>query len=279
MRGTSRASAAQIHREHELRLSRRRTLLDISQRIKQGEVLGLNLVLKADVAGSVEVLRDSLEKLSTPEVQVRVIHQGVGAITEGDVLLAAASEAIVIGFHVKPDAKAQAAIQTEKVDVRLYTVIYEVVDEVRSAMSGLLAPELVEKIQGTAEVRQDLPGHPGRRGRRLHGRLRDDPPQRLGPRILRGGEKVWEGKIASLKRIKDDAREVASGFECGIQLEGRDDVFGRRRDRGLHRRGDRPEARVGVSRDRCKRTGSSTASGCSNFICPIASRSRTSGRS
>jgi translation initiation factor IF-2 len=214
---------SQIHREQEMRLSRRRTLLDISQRIKQGEVLGLNLVLKGDVAGSVEVLRDSLEKLSTPEVQVRVIHQGVGAITEGDVLLAAASDAIVVGFHVKPDAKAQAAIQTEKVDVRLYTVIYEVVDEVRSAMSGLLAPDLVERIQGTAEVRKIFRvSHVGAVAGCM---VTDGTIHRSDSvRILRGGEKVWEGKIASLKRIKDDAREVASGFECGIQLEGRDDI-------------------------------------------------------
>ncbi len=215
---------SQIHREHELRISRRRTLIDISQRIKQGEVLGLNVVLKADVAGSEEVLRDSLEKLSTPEVQVRVIHQGVGAITEGDVLLAAASDAIVIGFHVKPDAKAQAAMQAEKVDVRLYTVIYEVVDEVRSAMSGLLAPELVEKVQGQAEVRQIF--RITRVGV-IAGCMVTSGTIHRGDsvRLIRKGEKVWEGKIASLKRIKDDAREVASGFECGIGLEGHDDIL------------------------------------------------------
>lgn len=215
---------SQIHREHELRLSRRRTLLDISQRIKQGEVLGLNLVLKGDVAGSVEVLRDSLEKLSTPEVQVRVIHQGVGAITEGDVLLAAASDAIVVGFHVKPDAKAQAAIQTEKVDVRLYTVIYEIVDEVRSAMGGLLAPEMVEKSTGTAEVRQVFRiSHVGA----IAGCMVTSGTVHRSDlvRLMRGGEKVWQGKISSLKRIKDDAREVAAGFECGIALEGRDDIL------------------------------------------------------
>lgn len=214
---------AQIHREHELRLSRRRTLVDISVRIKQGEQQSLNLVLKGDVAGSVEVLRDSLEKLSTSEVQVRVIHQGVGAITEGDVLLAAASDAIVVGFHVKPDAKAQTAIQNEKVDVRLYTVIYEVVDEVRSAMAGLLAPDLVEKVQGTAEVRKvfritkvgAIAGCMVTSGT-VH---RSDSV-----RLLRGGEKVWQGKIDSLKRIKDDVREVTAGFECGIGLEGHDDL-------------------------------------------------------
>jgi translation initiation factor IF-2 len=215
---------SQIHREHELRLSRRRTLIDISQRIKQGEVLGLNVVLKADVAGSVEVLRDSLEKLSTPEVQVRVIHQGVGAITEGDVLLAAASDAIVIGFHVKPDAKAQAAMQAEKVDVRLYTVIYEVVDEVRNAMSGLLAPDLVEKLQGQAEVRQIF--RITRVGVIAGCMVTSGTIHRSDSiRLIRKGEKAWGGKIASLKRIKDDAREVAAGFECGIGLEGHDDVL------------------------------------------------------
>jgi translation initiation factor IF-2 len=213
----------QIAREHELRLSRRRTLLDISQRIKQGEILGLNLVLKGDVAGSVEVLRDSLEKLSTQEVQVRVIHQGVGAITEGDVLLAAASDAIVVGFHVKPDAKAQAAMQSEKVDVRLYTVIYEIVDEVRSAMSGLLAPEMVEKATGAAEIRQVFRiSHVGAIAGCMvtSGTIHRNDSVRL----VRGGERVWQGRIASLKRIKDDAREVTAGFECGIGLEGHDDV-------------------------------------------------------
>jgi translation initiation factor IF-2 len=172
----------------------------------------------------VEVLRDSLEKLSTPEVQVRVIHQGVGAITEGDVLLAAASDAIVVGFHVKPDAKAQAAIQSEKVDVRLYTVIYEVVDEVRSAMGGLLAPEMVEKITGNAEVRQIFRiSHVGA----IAGCMISSGTVHRSDsvRLIRGGEKVWQGKISSLKRIKDDAREVAAGFECGIALEGHDDIL------------------------------------------------------
>jgi translation initiation factor IF-2 len=215
---------SQIHREHEFRLSRRRTLVDISQRIKQGEALILNLVIKGDVAGSVEVLRDSLEKLSTPEVQVRVIHQGVGAISEGDVLLAAASEAIVVGFHVKPDAKAQAVVQSEKVDVRLYTVIYEAIDEVRSAMGGLLAPDLVEKIQGKAEVRKIF--RISRVGVIAGCMVQEGTIHRSDQvRLMRGGEKVWEGKISSLKRIKDDAREVTAGFECGISLEGRDDIL------------------------------------------------------
>ncbi|MBD3163508.1 MAG: translation initiation factor IF-2, partial [Candidatus Eisenbacteria bacterium] len=214
---------SQIHREHELRLSRRRTLVDISQRIKQGEVLGLNLVVKGDAGGSVEVIRDKLETLSTEEVQVRVIHQGVGAITEGDVLLAAASDAIVVGFHVKPDASAQEAIQNEKVDVRQYTVIYELVEEVRNAMSGLLAPELVDRIQGTAEVRQTF--RISRVGTVAGCRVVDGTIHRSdSARLLRNGEKIWQGKIGTLKRFKDDVREVQSGFECGIGLEGHDDV-------------------------------------------------------
>ncbi len=214
----------QVHREHELRLSRRRTLVDISQKIKEGEAASLNLVVKGDVAGSVEVLQESLEKLSTSEVQIRVIHKGVGAITEGDVLLAAASDAIVLGFHVKPDAKAHAAIQTEKVDVRLYTVIYELVEEVRNAMSGLLAPDLVEKIGGTAEVRQIF--RISKVGVIAGCMVTSGAVRRNDSiRLIREGEKVWSGKIASLKRIKDDAREVQAGFECGIGLEGRDDVL------------------------------------------------------
>jgi translation initiation factor IF-2 len=130
----------------------------------------------------------------------------------------------VIGFHVKPDAKAQAAMQAEKVDVRLYTVIYEVVDEVRSAMSGLLAPELVEKVQGQAEVRQIF--RITRVGV-IAGCMITSGTIHRGDsvRLIRKGDKVWEGKIASLKRIKDDAREVAAGFECGIGLEGHDDIL------------------------------------------------------
>lgn len=213
----------QIHREHELRLSRRRTLIDISQRIRQGEILGLNLVLKGDVAGSVEVLQDSFEKLSTDEVQVRVIHQGVGAINESDVLLAAASEAIVVGFHVKPDPKAQLAAQAEKVDVRLHKVIYEAVDEVRSAMSGLLEPDKVEKINGTAEVRQVFRIH--KMGNVAGCMVSTGTIRRSDfARLRREGEEVWKGKIGTLKRFKEDAKEVATGFECGIGLDGYDDV-------------------------------------------------------
>jgi translation initiation factor IF-2 len=214
---------SQIHREHELRLSRRRTLIDISQRIREGEILGLNLVLKGDATGSVEVLRDAFEKLSTDEVQVRVIHQGVGAINESDVLLAAASEAIVVGFHVKPDARAQAAVQTEKVDVRLHTVIYEAVDEIRSAMGGLLEPDKVERTTGTAEVRQIF--RISRLGNIAGCMVTDGNIRRSDhARLIRDGEMIWRGKIGTLKRFKDDAREVASGFECGIGLEDHDDI-------------------------------------------------------
>jgi len=215
---------SQIAREHEHRLARQATsLVSIQDRIRRGELHDLNLVLKADVGGSIEVLRDTLQKLSTDEVKVRIIHEGVGLINESDILLAVASGAIVIGFHTRPDAKAHQAAMNESVDVRLYQVIYEVEKEVKDAMSGLLAPDKVEKIMGSAEIRKVF--HINKVGSvagcfvvsgTLH---RSDRA-----RVFRGADKVFDGKFATLKRLKDDVREVTSGFECGIALENFDEI-------------------------------------------------------
>ncbi|MGE5174764.1 MAG: translation initiation factor IF-2 [Hyphomicrobiales bacterium] len=214
---------SQLLREQEFRLHKHVTLTDLYSQIQAGKVSDLAVVLKGDVDGSVEALQDSMTKLSTDEVQLRVIHRGVGQITESDVLLAAASNAVVIGFHVKPDPRAAELALKEKVDIRLYDIIYEAVENVKDAMSGLLAPEIRESVVGTAEVRKIFRTT---KSGTIAGCmvLTGTMTRNARARLLREGERVWEGKISSLKRFKDDVREVASGYECGIGLEERDDI-------------------------------------------------------
>ena len=214
---------AQLLREQEFRLHKHVTLTDLYSQIKAGRVSDLLVVLKGDVDGSVEALQDSLVKLSTDEVKLRVIHRGVGQITESDILLAAASNAVVIGFHVKPDSKAAELAQKEKVDIRLYDIIYEAVENVKDAMSGLLKPEIRESVVGQAEVRKIF--RTTKSGTIAGCMVLSGTLTRNGRvRLLREGAPVWEGKLSSLKRFKDDVREVAAGFECGISLEERDDI-------------------------------------------------------
>jgi translation initiation factor IF-2 len=213
----------QLQREQEFRQFKHITLTDLYSQIKAGKVSDLAVVLKGDVDGSVEALEDSLAKLSTPEVQLRIIHRGVGQITESDVLLAAASEAVIIGFHVKPDPKAAEAAAKEKVDIRLYEIIYEAVADVKDAMSGLLKPEIRESVVGTAEVRQVF--RTTRSGVIAGCMVLSGNIQRSArARLQREGQTVWDGKIASLRRFREDVREVAAGYECGIALHDRDDV-------------------------------------------------------
>ncbi|MCK4857684.1 MAG: translation initiation factor IF-2 [candidate division Zixibacteria bacterium] len=217
------AQRQQIKREHDHRQMRRVSLTSIYDQIKDGMVRELKLVIKGDVDGSVQVLRDSLEKIGTEEVRVNVIHHGVGAINESDVLLASASDAIVIGFHVRPDTRARQLAVREKIDIRLYTVIYEVEDDLRRALEGLLEPDKEERIQGTAEVKDTfrvpkvgvIAGSSVKTGTIHMGEW---------ARVLRDNVPVYTGKISSLKRFKDDAREVATGLECGIKVENFDDV-------------------------------------------------------
>jgi translation initiation factor IF-2 len=183
----------------------------------------LRVVLKADVHGSLEAVRDALLKISAEEVKVNVILAGVGAVSESDVMLAKASDAIVVGFHVRPDSTARRAAEGQGVDVRSYQIIYELTDEVRQAMAGLLAPKREEKVLGRVEVRKTF--HVPRVGTVagsyvLEGLVRRNARARL----LRDGVQIWDGTLTSLKRFKDDAREVQSGFECGIGLEGYNDV-------------------------------------------------------
>jgi translation initiation factor IF-2 len=199
------------------------TLEDLFDQIKEGEIKDLDVVLKADVQGSCEAIRDALMQQSTDEVRVRVIHEGTGGINEGDVMLAAASNAIIIGFNVRPDNKALEVIRREQVDVRYYNVIYEVVKDIRDALRGLLAPVYHEEVLGRAEVRQtfQLP----KAGTIAGCYVVDGLMKRNAMvRVVREGVVVHDGKIDSLKRFKDDVREVASGYECGIGVENFNDI-------------------------------------------------------
>jgi translation initiation factor IF-2 len=209
-------------REGELHKSARVSLQDLSERMKAGEVKELKVIIKGDVQGSVEALADSLSRLSTAEVKIEILHSSAGAISETDVTLASASSAVILGFNIRPEPKAAALAEKEGVEIRLYTVIYEAINEMREAMEGLLAPTYREKALGRAEVRKtfSVPG-----GTIAGSMVVDGKITRNGrARLVRDGRVVWEGKIGSLRRFKDDAREVSAGYECGIGLENYNDV-------------------------------------------------------
>jgi len=210
-------------REAQLAKSSRVSLEGLAEQIKQAGMKDLNLILKGDVQGSVEVLADSLQRMSTEKVRVRVLHSGVGAITESDVLLASASNAVVIGFNVRPDRKSSEVAERENVEIRLHSIIYELQDEITKAMYGLLEPVFKENYAGRAEVLQvfkitkvgQIAGC-----RVTDGLIRRDAQVR----VMRDGAEVWKGRIASLKRVKDDVSEVRQGVECGIDLAGFKDI-------------------------------------------------------
>ncbi len=209
-------------REGELQKTSRISLEDLSQKMREGEVKELKVIIKADVQGSVEALQTALERLSTNEVKLQILHGSAGAISETDVTLAAASKGIILGFNVRPEAKAAQLAEKEGVEIRLYTIIYEAIDDVREAMEGLLAPTYREKALGRAEVRKTftVPGATIAGAMVVDGKI-----TRAGrARLVRDGRVVWEGKIGSLKRFKDDAREVLAGYECGIGLENFNDL-------------------------------------------------------
>lgn len=223
---TARQTADKRHikkRQEEFRVTGRLSLEDVFKRIQEGEVKELHLILKADVQGSVEALAQSLEQLSTDEVKVQIIHQGVGAITETDILLASASNAVIIGFNVVSDVNARRAAEREKVDVRLYQVIYDAISDVRAALSGLLEPEYREVTVGQAEVRKVF--HVSKVGSIAGCYVVDGKiPRDAGLRLIRDGVVVHEGKLSSLKRFKDDVKEVAQGYECGLTLDNFNDI-------------------------------------------------------
>jgi len=205
------------------RTGRVKTLEDFMAERAEGGAATLRIIIKADQGGPAEALADALAQLSTPEVKVEVVHRGVGAITDGDVLLAKASNAIIIGFHVRPDSNARASAEREKVEIRTYRIIYEAVEEVKAAMAGLLAPERKEVVLGEAEVRQIF--KIAKVGTIAGSFVRSGViPRTARVRVVRDGVEVYDGTLASLKRFKDDVREVREGFECGIGVENFNDL-------------------------------------------------------
>ncbi|MDB4118372.1 translation initiation factor IF-2, partial [Flavobacteriaceae bacterium] len=217
------AKRTQLLREQNVRTQRHITLDEIGRRIALGDFQELNIILKGDVDGSVEALTDSLQKLSTEEIQVNIIHKGVGAITESDVLLASASDAIVIGFNVRPMGNARMIAEKEEIDIRSYSIIYDAINEVKDAMEGMLSPEMREEISGTAEIRETykiskvgtIAGCMV-----LTGKIY----RNSGVRIIREGIVVYTGTLSSLKRFKDDVKEVAKGYDCGLQIKNYNDI-------------------------------------------------------
>jgi translation initiation factor IF-2 len=213
----------QLAREQEYRQARRITLEQLHEQMKEGQVSELNLILKGDVDGSVEALAESFSRIGSSEVKIRIIRQGVGQISESDVLLAAASNAVIVGFHVRPDPKARELANREKVDIRLYQVIYEAVDDLKKALAGLLKPEIKETVLGTAEVRNVF--NLSKAGTVAGCYIVGGSIQRSAKaRLIRNNDVIFDGRFASLKRFKEDVREVNEGFECGIGLEGFDNV-------------------------------------------------------
>lgn len=205
-------------RDEELKTTNKVSLEDLFKHIQEGQIKELGIIVKADVQGSVEALRQALERLNTGEVKVNIIHGGVGAIRETDVMFASASNAIIIGFNVRPDVNARKAAESEKVDIRLYRVIYDAIEDVKAAMSGLLEPEYREVMLGRAEIRKVFKA--SRIGTIagcyvVEGKIERDS----GVRVVRDGIVVYEGKLESLKRFKDDVKEVLQGYECGLALE------------------------------------------------------------
>ena len=213
----------QLLREQNVRTQKHITLDEIGRRIALGNFKELNIILKGDVDGSVEALTDSLQKLSTEEIQINIIHKGVGAITESDVLLASASDAVVIGFNVRPQGKAAQLAQQEGIDIRTYSIIYQVIDDIKDAMEGMLSPDIVEEITGTAEIRETykiskigtIAGCMV-----LTGKIFSKSKIRL----IRDNVVIYTGELASLKRFKDDVKEVAKGYDCGIQIKNYNDL-------------------------------------------------------
>ena len=217
------AKRTQLLREQNVRTQRHITLDEIGRRIALGDFQELNIILKGDVDGSVEALTDSLQKLSTEEIQVNIIHKGVGAITESDVLLASASDAIVIGFNVRPMGNARAVAEKEEIDIRSYSIIYDAINDVKDAMEGMLSPEMKEEVTGTAEIRETY--KISKVGTVAGCMVTSGKIYRnSGVRIIREGIVVYTGVLASLKRFKDDVKEVAKGYDCGLQIKNYNDI-------------------------------------------------------
>ena len=214
---------AQLAREQSVRTQKHITLSEIGRRIALGQFKELNIILKGDVDGSVEALSDSFSKLSTEEIQINIIHKGVGAITESDVLLASASDAIIIGFNVRPAGNAKALADKEEIDIRNYSIIYAAIDDLKDAMEGMLSPELKEEITGTAEIRELF--KVSKIGTIAGCMITDGKVIRNNRiRLIREGVVIFTGELVALKRFKDDVKEVAKGYDCGMQIKGYNDI-------------------------------------------------------
>ena len=217
------AKRTQLQREQNVRTQRHITLDEIGRRIALGEFQELNVILKGDVDGSGEALSNSLENLSTQEIEVKIIHKGVGAITESDIILASASDAIVIGFNVRPMGNARSLSEKEKIDIRTYSIIYDAINDVKDAMEGMLSPEVKEEVTGNAEIRETykiskvgtIAGCMVTTGKIF---------KNSGVRLIREGVVIFTGTLLSLKRFKDDVKEVAKGYDCGIQIKSFNDL-------------------------------------------------------
>ena len=214
---------AQLQREQGLRTQKHITLDEIGRRIAIGNFQELNIIVKGDVDGSVEALSDSLIKLSTPKIQLNIIHKAVGQISESDVLLAAASNAIIVGFQVRPSLSARKLAEQEEIDIRLYSIIYTAIDEIKSAIEGMLAPEIEEKITCNIEVREvfnitkvgTIAGCYVKEGKIT---------RNTRVRIIRDGIVIYTGELGSLKRFKDDVKDVVGGYECGLNIHSFNDI-------------------------------------------------------
>lgn len=214
---------AQLAREQSVRTQKHITLSEIGRRIALGQFKELNIILKGDVDGSVEALSDSFSKLSTEEIQINIIHKGVGAITESDVLLASASDAIIIGFNVRPAGNAKALAEKEEIDIRNYSIIYAAIDDLKDAMEGMLSPELKEEITGTAEIRELF--KVSKVGTIAGCMITDGKVIRNNRiRLIREGVVIFTGELVALKRFKDDVKEVSKGYDCGMQIKGYNDI-------------------------------------------------------
>ena len=214
---------SQLQREQSVRTKKTLTLAEIGRRIALGDFKELNIILKGDVDGSVEALTDSFQKLSTEEIQVNILHKGVGAITESDVLLATASDAIIVGFNVRPQSNARVIADREEVDIRTYSIIYDAINDLKDAMEGMLSPEMKEEVTGSVEIREvykiskvgNIAGCMVMNGKIFRNSK---------IRIIRDGIVVHDGELTSLKRFKDDVKEVAKGYDCGLQIKNYNDI-------------------------------------------------------
>lgn len=217
------AKRLQLQREQSVRSQKKMTLEEIGRRLAIGDFKELNIVLKGDVDGSIEALADSLQKLSTDEIAVNIIHKGVGQITEGDVLLASASDAIIVGFQVRPSANARKIAERESVEIRLYSIIYDAINQIKDAMEGMLSPDFEEEITGSAEIRETF--KISKVGTIAGCMVTDGNISRNSKiRLIRDGVVIYTGELGSLKRFKDDVKEVSKGYECGLNIANYNDI-------------------------------------------------------